>query len=178
MSTKKTTNYNLHSWEPDDDFLRSEFNENFDKLDAELKKGLDGLASAAKSDNSALKKELSDSIAQLTGTVTSNKGEAEAALAQLRESKSRVVSGYYSGLYQGSNTSNLAQQKISLGFQPQLVIVFSNDSRVQFMAIPGHSAYYYSDLLIVTEDGFTAGSNMKTTGANDSALSYYYMAVQ
>ena len=34
MSTNKTTNYNLHAWEAGDDFLRSEFNENFAKLDA------------------------------------------------------------------------------------------------------------------------------------------------
>ncbi len=33
MSTNKTQNYQLHSWEPDDDFLRQEFNENFAKLD-------------------------------------------------------------------------------------------------------------------------------------------------
>lgn len=33
MSTNKTTNYQLHSWVPGDDFLRQEFNENFAKLD-------------------------------------------------------------------------------------------------------------------------------------------------
>ena len=33
MSSNKTTNYQLHSWEPGDDFLRAEFNENFEKLD-------------------------------------------------------------------------------------------------------------------------------------------------
>lgn len=34
MSTNKTSNYQLHSWEPGDDFLLSEINENFDLLDA------------------------------------------------------------------------------------------------------------------------------------------------
>ena len=33
MSSKKTTNYKLHSWEPGDDFMRAEFNQNFSKLD-------------------------------------------------------------------------------------------------------------------------------------------------
>ena len=37
MSTNKTTNYNLHSWLPEDDFLRTEMNENFTKLDKALK---------------------------------------------------------------------------------------------------------------------------------------------
>ena len=36
MSTNKTQNYNLHSWLPADDFLRTEINENFTKLDAAL----------------------------------------------------------------------------------------------------------------------------------------------
>ena len=43
MSTKKTQNYQLHQWEPADNFLRTEFNENFTKLDAVLKTGLSGL---------------------------------------------------------------------------------------------------------------------------------------
>lgn len=34
MSTNKTEHYNLHLWEPGDDFLREEFNENFATLDA------------------------------------------------------------------------------------------------------------------------------------------------
>jgi len=36
MSTGKTNYLGLHRWEPEDHFLRSEFNENSDKLDAEL----------------------------------------------------------------------------------------------------------------------------------------------
>lgn len=36
MSTQKTQHYQLHKWSPDDQFLRSEFNENFDALDAAL----------------------------------------------------------------------------------------------------------------------------------------------
>ena len=36
MSTSKTQNYNLHAWEPSDDFLRAEINENFAALDAVL----------------------------------------------------------------------------------------------------------------------------------------------
>ena len=36
MSTNKTQNYQFHQWLPEDVFLRSEFNENFAKLDAAL----------------------------------------------------------------------------------------------------------------------------------------------
>lgn len=36
MSTNKTTNYQLHKWEAEDDFLRTEFNENFAAIDEAL----------------------------------------------------------------------------------------------------------------------------------------------
>lgn len=36
MSTNKTQNYQLHAWEPVDDFLLSEFNENFAAIDGIL----------------------------------------------------------------------------------------------------------------------------------------------
>lgn len=36
MSTNKTQNYQLHRWEPEDDFLRQEFNENFAIIDGQL----------------------------------------------------------------------------------------------------------------------------------------------
>lgn len=36
MSTNKSAHLNLHLWEPEDDFLRTEFNENFEKLDEKV----------------------------------------------------------------------------------------------------------------------------------------------
>ena len=36
MASNQTTNYGLHLWEPEDDFLRTEFNENNEKVDAAL----------------------------------------------------------------------------------------------------------------------------------------------
>ena len=43
MSTNKTQNYQLHQWLPEDDFLRTEFNENFTLLDLTLAEGLKNL---------------------------------------------------------------------------------------------------------------------------------------
>lgn len=37
MSTNKSQNLNLHLWEPNDDFLRTEFNENFAAIDSSVK---------------------------------------------------------------------------------------------------------------------------------------------
>ena len=36
MGTNKTEHYGLHQWVPEDDFLRTDFNENFEKLDLAL----------------------------------------------------------------------------------------------------------------------------------------------
>lgn len=40
MSTNQTASYQLHLWEPGDDFLREEFNENFAALDRAVFEGL------------------------------------------------------------------------------------------------------------------------------------------
>ena len=37
MSSNKSQNLKLHLWEPEDDFLRTEFNENFSAIDAAVK---------------------------------------------------------------------------------------------------------------------------------------------
>ena len=46
MSTNKSQNLNLHLWEPDDDFLRTEFNENFTALDTAVKEDRSAIAAA------------------------------------------------------------------------------------------------------------------------------------
>jgi len=43
MSTNHTENYNLSQWSPSDSFLRAEFNENLQKIDAALKSVADRL---------------------------------------------------------------------------------------------------------------------------------------
>lgn len=53
MLTNQTTNYELHVWEPEDSFLRSEINENFAILDTAIANGLDTL-SAGKAEQSDL----------------------------------------------------------------------------------------------------------------------------
>jgi len=42
MSTNKTERYGLHRWEPGDDFLREEFNENFAAIDGGMIKMVTG----------------------------------------------------------------------------------------------------------------------------------------
>lgn len=73
MATNHTENYQLNLWEPEDAFLRTEFNENTEKIDAALKAEADartalGKTVAAKADAST--------VAALTQTVN---GKADAS---------------------------------------------------------------------------------------------------
>ena len=87
-----TPNYGLHQWEPGDDFLRSDFNQDFTKIDAALQSKADKTAMAQKADQSAL--------------------ETVQALAQGR---CRVVTGSYMGTGKAGITVNL-------GGRPKAVI--------------------------------------------------------
>lgn len=75
MSTKKTQNYNLHSWEPGDDFLRSEFNDNFTALDQNLK----ALDTALKAETAAREQAVSGEAASWTAALAAEKTAREKA---------------------------------------------------------------------------------------------------
>lgn len=89
MSTNKTKNYQLHAWEPGDDFLLSEINENFAMLDQTLAQGL------------------GEKVEMVTGTYVGDGAESRLialdfiprALLVMHESGGTNVSGYlYGGL--------------------------------------------------------------------------------
>lgn len=93
-----TPNYGLHQWEPGDDFLRTDFNADFAKLDAALEAKADKTAVAQKADQSAL-----------------------AAVQNLAEGRCRVVTGSYVG---NGGTQLIT---VNLGGRPKAVI-FPHDS--------------------------------------------------
>lgn len=68
-----TPNYGLHQWEPQDNFLRTDFNQDFAKIDTAIK-GVETAAEAKKADKSAL-----------------------VQVKTLAESKCRIVTGSYVG---------------------------------------------------------------------------------
>ena len=93
-----TPNYGLHQWEPGDNFLRTDFNADFAKLDAALQAKADKTAVAQKADQSAL-----------------------AAVQNLAEGRCRVVTGSYVG---NGGTQLIT---VNLGGRPKAVI-FPHDS--------------------------------------------------
>ena len=180
MSTNKTQNYGLHAWEAEDDFLRTEFNENFEKLDTELKKGLEGLSSAltqqkatAQSDDSALRQEFNKSL-----------DTVNAALQALSSGKAEVAVGVYTGDGEES-------QFIDLGFTPQAVLVVMRDgfmgsgtTRYGGLAVTDNPAYYAQPkqtIFEIVDNGFNACYGYYTSyyaGANKKGEIYHYLALK
>ena len=93
MSTRKTQNYQLHQWEATDDFLRTEFNENFTKLDEAVAAEVAARASAVNE--------------VVTGSYTGDGTKGRAVALGFRPKAVLVISsdgrlnatyGYYGGL--------------------------------------------------------------------------------
>ena len=90
-----TSNYQLHQWVPEDDFLRTDFNTDFQKIDAALA-GLEA-GKAGTSDLTALQ-------------------SGVAAAQSTANSKCRVILGSYAG-------SGTFPRSISVGGAPKAVII-------------------------------------------------------
>ena len=84
MSSRKTTNHSLHLWDPQDAFLRTEFNENTEKVDAELKANETRVTALG----TALRAELAGGLGELNGTLSgaiqTNSARITAALGEIR----------------------------------------------------------------------------------------------
>ena len=69
-----TQNYGLHQWEPGDDFLRSDFNQDFAKIDAAVKE-VETVAERKKADKSelaALRSQVDEKTSLVIGQYTGN----------------------------------------------------------------------------------------------------------
>lgn len=163
MSTNKTQNYNLHSWVPEDDFLRSEFNDNFTSLDSTLKTLSDGLTAeiaaretAVAAETAARQQAVSDEAKARDAAVTAERtarqnaisGETtarinavnaektarEQAIAALTTGKAEIVCGSYTG-------NGATERTITLGFQPRAVLIMHDHGRAYVNASNSSAAY-------------------------------------
>ena len=77
-----TPNYGLHQWEPGDDFLRTDFNEDFAKLDAAIKQVADTKADKKSTEAAvlALQTAVSQRVEVVTGSYTGNGGTLNISL--------------------------------------------------------------------------------------------------
>ena len=105
-----TTNYQLHQWEASDDFLRTDFNTDFQKIDAAL---------GAKAEAEETQAELEKKAEVVKGTYTGNGGTLAVNLGF--RPKAVVVSRNY---YTATAVPGMASIGISItatGFQVQQV---------------------------------------------------------
>ena len=101
MSSNKTTNYQLHSWEPGDDFLRSEFNENFAALDTAIKGVETGASSALAGARSALTNQVNAKAEIVAGSYVGTNTDNREITVGFRP-KAVLVYSYY-GFYYNKN---------------------------------------------------------------------------
>lgn len=93
-----TTNYGLHQWVPEDDFLRTDFNTDFQKIDAAIK----GVETGT---NTAL-------------ALKADKTELTQACGALNEAKCEALTGSYTG-------NGASARIIDLGCTPKAVLINS-----------------------------------------------------
>ena len=174
-----TQHYQLHQWEPSDDFLRSDFNDDFKKIDTAIKtteqtlqtnfngevSRLDTALSAAQQ---TLRSEFNSSIQQVNTTL--------ASIQALAEGRANIVFGTYTG----DGTKN---RLINLGITPKWVLLFpelgdySNGSGG--LCAPGHPIVSKSDAIHMMVGGtkIQVSENLDT-GSNTNMYNtvYYYLA--
>lgn len=194
MSTNKTQNYQLHSWVPEDDFLHSEFNDNFTSLDAVLKSLESALAdeAAARADADAIEAEtregaIADEAYARKKAVSDEATARQKAINALTLSKAELVFGTYTG---NANSPTSFDQTISLGFTPKAVLIVDEYGRVG--AMPNGYLQIYGGLVLpghplqAEEDGSTAAEivtggfvvNNYRSDTNATGKLYFYMAVK
>ena len=126
MSTNKTEHYGLHSWVGEDVFLRTEFNENFAKLDDKIK----AEAQAAAAGRTTLAEQIKQKAdAATVATLTQQLG-TKAEAAQLAAAKSALEQRLQDldgrkveiiiGTYQGTDESN---NRVEIGRKALAILI-------------------------------------------------------
>ncbi len=156
MSTRKTQNYQLHQWEATDDFLRTEFNENFGKLDEAVAAEVAARADAVSGLNTALGK------------------------------KPEVVTGSYTGDGTKGRTISLGFQPKAVFVIPSTGRLAGTYLYAGGLALPGQPVAVNSyEMAAITTTGFRVSHtylNHANYGeyftANESGVVYHYLAVK
>lgn len=160
-----TQNYQLHQWVPEDNFLRTDFNEDFAKIDKAIKEALTAAGSAQSAANTAQSAASTAQSAANTAQSTAN-------------SKIALITGSYTG--NGAET-----RTVSLGFQPKAILVERRDgvrhgsNTAAGLALDGKPCYANATTggVTITATGFTV-SCMGYTTTNQSGTVFYYLALR
>ncbi len=190
MATNHTENYALNLWEPTDTFLRTEFNENTQKLDAALKAEADARAAGDAALQTAVNgKADASAVTALTQTVA---GKADASALSRKFGADNLP--WVTGTYTGNADESSGEQHIALGFRPTLLVVIGAGKFGLGVSHEGSSqgvcSYYWEtshgsisfsgDLLEITADGFTArrAAAYQNYTINQKGVQYLYFALR
>lgn len=177
MSSRKSKNCNLHLWDPDDSFQRTEFNENFETLDA--------LKAQWNADLAAARKALEDAKTQLNDSIAQNVAALNASIAQVSTAaaaKSATVMGTYVGNSEGMNQP---KQLVHLGRRPKAVFIWDNIKYTdRDIYAPLHSMAVDGCVgcgIEIVDEGFWAWqyidySNLYYPNLNSKGTTYMYIA--
>jgi len=149
MSTNKTQHYHLHAWEPSDDFLRAEMNENFAAIDAAICR----------------------ETGVLDGLIKAETAARTQAVENLNGRKAEVVAGTYTG------DGRTSWRHIELGFQPVAVIIERPDcARTQNIFYGGMAVgQKAADAIAVDDTGFQVYQS-SYDHMNSNGTVYLYLA--
>lgn len=185
-----TTNYGLHQWVPEDDFLRTDFNTDFQKIDSAIKTTEEGLRSGYQGEVSRLEAALASTTQSLRTEFNGNLDSVNSSLAAIRslaEGKCSVVTGSYAG--DGSlvgYVTDVPFRDVILGFQPKTVLVimpnfqiggnywnsWNTVTLIPGVLIEGTNGNYHTKAQI-TSNGFQVNNCM-----NVGTTTYYYLALK
>ena len=200
-----TQNYQLHQWVPEDNFLRTDFNEDFQKIDTAIKSTETGLQAnlngqvsrldgAIATAQQTVQNNLNTQVARLDGAIATAQQTARNELNSsistvnasiqsvqaLANSKCTFACGKYTG-------DGAASRFISLGFTPTLVMVTNQKDEIY-----EGGSYYYGGIAIagmpaesveITTNGFYVkndSGNIRCNykSASGTARLYLYLAFQ
>lgn len=126
-----TANYGLHQWVPEDDFLRTDFNTDFQKIDTAIKTTEEGLRGELTSQASRLDGALASVQQTLRGELSTQVSRLDKALSALDAEKGAWVSGSYTGNQDVVQYNQEAPyQTIALGFTPKAVLIMNANTYV------------------------------------------------
>ena len=139
-----TPNYGLHQWVPEDQFRRTEFNEDFLKIDTAL---------AAKADTGSTSSTISNLQSQLSGKASAS---ALNSLSATVNTKCRVVVGFYTGTGQSMD--------VNLGAAPKAVFLVNGVAILCNIQGGGKNRQLSLNSSGFTVDPYTSGENFNYQG--------------
>lgn len=173
MSTNKSQNLKLHLWVPEDDFLRTEFNENFTALDSAVKAEETARKNAVTAEANARKSavtQLQNSISSTGSTSSSAVGSLRTELTEQINAVKATADAAYCPDYKPFVTGFTYRKSdategtiITLGFRPSLVVFIASSVVGAFWPNGGRTttaiATTFSDTGITWSGGGTHWSN-------------------